>query len=367
MTATEIGTINARRLETPGRPEWARSVQPGADERYLVVTIDSHASEPANVYELGGIDRRYLDRVPHLVIDDEGRHLMHVEGWNRPQLVKGRPKHTEFEAQWERDELSSTGQMWSERMEPDDIARMQASSTQRADQPGLARMHADMTADGVDAAVVFGNRGLLGYATYDDDFAYAMCRAYNQWAHDIYGPHVDRFAAVANLVTADVDRRRRRARLDRRPRLPGPQHPVQATRHGDPEPDDLSYNHPSFDRLWAALEETGLPVCMHVATGRDPRAATGSGGAIINKATGFLNGVMTPLAELLASGVFERFPRLRFVTVEADIGGSRGCSRPLDHAVLQAPHVGATVAPGATEPLLPDRTAPPRSSRTAPG
>ena len=256
---------------------------------------------------------------------------MHVEGWDRPQLVKGRPKHTEFEAQWERDELSSTGQMWSERMEPDDIARMQASSTQRADQPGLARMHADMTADGVDAAVVFGNRGLLGYATYDDDFAYAMCRAYNQWAHDIYGPHVDRFAAVANLVTADVDRA-----IDELDWIAG--HGFRALnipckpRHGERGPDDLSYNHPSFDRLWAALEETGIPVCMHVATGRDPRAATGSGGAIINKATGFLNGVMTPLAELLASGVFERFPRLRFVTVEADIGWIPWMLEALDHA-----------------------------------
>jgi predicted TIM-barrel fold metal-dependent hydrolase len=59
---------------------------------------------------------------------------------------------------------------------------------------------------------------------------------------------------------------------------------------------------------------------MHVATGKDPRAATGSGGAVINKAVGFVQGTMEPLAHLLASGVFERFPKLKFITVEADIG-----------------------------------------------
>src|SRR5215471_14942708 len=123
MTATEIGTINARRLETPGSQGWSRGVRADSADKYLVITVDSHVSEDPNVYELGGIDPEYRERVPHLVVDDEGRHLIVVEGFKRPQLVKGRPKGTEYEAQYERDGLDTGGMMWSDRMEPDDLLR----------------------------------------------------------------------------------------------------------------------------------------------------------------------------------------------------------------------------------------------------
>jgi predicted TIM-barrel fold metal-dependent hydrolase len=232
----------------------------------------------------------------------------------------GRPKGTEYEAQWERDGLDTTLQMWSDRMEPDDLRRMKASSTKFADEPSLDRMRADMAVDGVDGAVVFANRGLLSFATEDTEFANAMSHAWNVWARHTYKDHWNQFAVAAQLATADVDLAV--AELDwiveqgfRAINIPCK--PVHGTR--DPD-DDLAYNHPSFDPLWKRLADVGIPVCMHVATGRDPRAASGSGGAIINKVVGFLQGTMEPLAVLLASGVFERYPGLRFVTVEADIG-----------------------------------------------
>ena len=111
MSTTEVGPVNSRRLITPGPEGWAKTVDPGAPGRYVVITVDSHASEPENVFELGGIDPKYVPRLPHVVVDEEGRHLLVIDGWARPHLVKGKPKNTEFEAQWERDDLSSNG-MW---------------------------------------------------------------------------------------------------------------------------------------------------------------------------------------------------------------------------------------------------------------
>jgi predicted TIM-barrel fold metal-dependent hydrolase len=100
------------------------------------------------------------------------------------------------------------------------------------------------------------------------------------------------------------------------------------SREGEPQ-----YNDPAYDRLWAAIQDTGMPLCMHVATGKDPRTTRGPGGAIVNKAVGaFASQVMEALALLLASGVFERFPKLRFITVEADIGWIPWFLEALDNA-----------------------------------
>jgi predicted TIM-barrel fold metal-dependent hydrolase len=318
-TTLDIGPINSRRLATPGAAGWEKQVRPDAPDRYLVITVDSHVSEPADVYQLGGIDPRYNERLPHMVIDDEGRHLIVVDGWERPQLVKGRPKNTEYEAQWEREGLDTNMNMWSDRMEPDDLRRMQAASTKYADEPSLQRMTDDMTADGVDAAVVFANRGMLSFATYDPDFALAMSHAWNVWAWETYREHNHRFSPAAQLPTEDVDAALRELEWIASAGFRAINIPCKPL-HGERGSNDIQYNHPRFDPLWAAIAETGIPLCMHVATGRDPRAATGSGGAIINKAVGFLQGTMEPLANFLASGIFERNPRLRFMTVEADIG-----------------------------------------------
>ncbi|HEX5806809.1 MAG TPA: amidohydrolase family protein, partial [Macromonas sp.] len=84
--------------------------------------------------------------------------------------------------------------------------------------------------------------------------------------------------------------------------------------------DKVAYNDPRFERLWAALEELGKPIAIHVATGRDPRAAKGNGGAICNFVMGAMSQVIEPFAVLLASGVFERYPNLKIGSVEGGVG-----------------------------------------------
>jgi predicted TIM-barrel fold metal-dependent hydrolase len=336
MTSTienpsDVGDINARRLESPGTKGWEKSPRAGSSEKYLVITVDSHCSEPTNVYELGGIDPEYLPRVPQMVVDDEGRHLIVVEGWDRPQLVKGRPKGTDYEAQWEEKGLNTVQMMWSDRMEPDDIERMAAAATQQADEPSLTRLQADLKRDGVDAALLFANRASLCWATTDDVFAAAASHAFNVWAWDVYGAHNDRFAAAAQLATADIDLAIKEVQWVASRGFRAINIPCKPF-FGDGNKDEINYNHPMFDPLWAAIAETGIPVTMHGATGRDPRAATGSGGAILNKAVGFLTGSVAPAAAMLASGVFERFPDLKFVTVEADIGWIPWLLQSLDDA-----------------------------------
>ena len=81
-------------------------------------------SEPEDVSTgRGGIDKKYQDRTPRVIVDDEGRHFIWAEGLPRPFLVKGRPKGSEIEAQWERDDAKHSFIMWSDRMGASTISR----------------------------------------------------------------------------------------------------------------------------------------------------------------------------------------------------------------------------------------------------
>jgi predicted TIM-barrel fold metal-dependent hydrolase len=80
------------------------------------------------------------------------------------------------------------------------------------------------------------------------------------------------------------------------------------------------YNEAQYDRIWAALCDANLPVVFHAGTGKEPRTATGHGGAIINYVVHAMNTVVQPVVELCSSGVFDRYPKLKFSTIEAGAG-----------------------------------------------
>jgi predicted TIM-barrel fold metal-dependent hydrolase len=102
--------------------------------------------------------------------------------------------------------------------------------------------------------------------------------------------------------------------------------------YGQKKYGELEYNNPSFDPMWSLLAETGLVATFHVSTGRDPRAVGGNGGAIINYACHSMETTIEPLVQMIASGVFERHPRLNAGLVESGIGFVPWLLETLDHA-----------------------------------
>ena len=176
-----------------------------------------------------------------------------------------------------------------------------------------------MDEDGIDIEVIFPNKGLAMWATPDPVFAMAQCRVYNDWAHEIFGPFRNRMAAAAALATGDlagsIAEVTRVANLGFQ-LLTLPCKPIW----GGHDVDHPNYNLPMFDPLWTVIQDANLPVTFHVSTGRDPRASRGNGGAVINYVSHSLSPTIEPVANLCASGVFERFPRLRVATIEAGIG-----------------------------------------------
>ena len=177
----------------------------------------------------------------------------------------------------------------------------------------------DQDGDGIDVELIFPNRGLAMWATGDPVFSQAMCRIWNDWAWETFSPHADRMIPAAAIAPADFEGAiaeiKRVANLGFRALLL-PSRPIWGPGDGT----ELNYNLPAFDPLWAAIQDAGLPVTLHISTGKDPRGARGDGGAVINYTVHSLSQSIEPVANICASGLLEKFPRLKFATIEAGIG-----------------------------------------------
>src|SRR6266496_4962071 len=115
------------------------------------------------------------------------------------------------------------------------------------------------------------------WATPDALFAQAQRRVFNEWAWETFGPYNERLSPVAAIATADLEGSiaevKRVAKVGFRA-LTLPCKPVW----GAHDIYHLNYNLPAFDPLWAAIQDTGLPITFHISAGRDPRASRGNGG-----------------------------------------------------------------------------------------
>lgn len=169
---------------------------------------------------------------------------------------------------------------------------------------------------GVDRALLLGQPALTIGSYPNPDVAGTIAAAYNEWLADVWLDHDSRFRGA--IAVAPQDPERAAAEVRRAAAL----HdgfaavflPVGRDLLGD-----LSY-HP----VYAAAEELGLPVTVHISgvEGTFPTTPALGGGM---PATYFEyksvvpTAYMTNLASLVVRGVFERFPGLRVVMVECGI------------------------------------------------
>ena len=298
MNDIAINAENLWRLETPGHAGWTRTARAGDPKKYYMVSTDSHANEPPDLWATR-LPEKYRERAPRVVTDENGVQWRYCEGY-RPDRIRI---------------MSFEGEDW---------VRSQAG----ADPEGRIR---DNESDGIDAEIIFPNKGLAMWATPDPVFANAQCRVWNDWAWEQFGAWPEKMVPVAAVATGDLDGTlaeiERCAKLGYKA-LTLPCKPIW----GGHDVDHVNYNLPHFDPLWALVEETGMPVTFHVSTGRDPRASRGNGGAVINYVTHSLSPTIEPVANLCASGVLERFPKIRFATIEAGIGWLPWLLKTMDEA-----------------------------------
>lgn len=183
---------------------------------------------------------------------------------------------------------------------------------------------------GIDAGVVFPTVGIL-WDTDDPLLADAYSRAYNNWCYDFARGHMDQIFPMAHVPLNDptlaLAELRRCLKLGFRGMFLAPEPVGEKSEQfpfGDTSPAD-----PEYDPLWHELEDAGLPVCLHVIV-RFNRRVAGSGRVSLlrkgqqSRVHGFGLGatfqIIPAVSSLILSGLFDRFPRLKCLAVEAGAG-----------------------------------------------
>jgi predicted TIM-barrel fold metal-dependent hydrolase len=172
---------------------------------------------------------------------------------------------------------------------------------------------------GVDAGLVFPTIGILPFLTDDMALLNAMMTAYNRWQADFAADGEGRIIPVALLNLRDRD-----AAIEELDRC------IDAGFKGvfmPPEPiDGRLPGDPWFDPLWSRAAEAGLPLCFHVVVRFEGAARPFVGwleagaGMLFGFGLGATAQLIPAIAHMALSGVFDRIPALKVVSVEAGCG-----------------------------------------------
>lgn len=173
----------------------------------------------------------------------------------------------------------------------------------------------DQDRDGVQCEVIYGILGTLSFLN-DDEASWEVCRIYNDWLADFCKAYPDRLIGLPVIPGNDVD-----AALEEFDRIRD--YGFRGIELGTSDSMPGFYER-QWDRLWAAVSETGTPVHIHGRGMAWPSAphwtekerAAAHAAAVSTQPLTFAPMV----AAILLGGALERYPDLRIVLGESGIG-----------------------------------------------
>ena len=161
---------------------------------------------------------------------------------------------------------------------------------------------------------------------------------YNDWVADFCNAAPERLRGIAMIDLVDIDRGTKELERVAKAGLAGAMISVF------PEL-DRGYDLPMWDPFWAAAEETGIPLSLHIGTNRQvPETTRISGDTASSKFTPaqdradfstVAHWVEMSLARIIYAGVFERHPGLKLVSAEHSAGWAAHFQEQLDYNYTQ--------------------------------
>jgi len=143
----------------------------------------------------------------------------------------------------------------------------------------------------------------------------AGIQAHNRWLEEFCGRFPERRAGIGQIFIHDIDDAIEDVTWIK-------EHGLRGGILLPTVPPDVDWikplNHPDYDRLWRVCEDLEVPINCHGGTGAPSYAAVPSSALIMLAEVAQYS--RRPLLFMLLSGVFERFPKLKFVMTE------QGCS-----------------------------------------
>ncbi len=275
-----------------------------------VISADSHMMEPAELWT-DRLDRKFSDRAPHVVKTDRG-YLFTAPGVYPFPVAGGFG-------------LGRSGK------ELGDHFRSHGYETARPSGWDPLERLKDQDIDGVEAEVLYTTLGMSLFGLADAELQQACFSVYNDWLAEFCAHDRRRLHGVALISLADVAAGTKELERCARAGLKG------GMIYGS-APADRPYLSRDYDPFWAAAQDLEMPLSLHVFTrgnrGPQPSVEGPRTSEYINFSRAYVRGiheVQDSLADIIQSGVLERFPRLKIVSAENDTGWLPHFMYRLDH------------------------------------
>ncbi len=266
---------------------------------YRIISSDNHVFEMPDLWQGKKVESKFKDRVPVVQRDEDGD-WWYCDG----QRVQG----TGFGFGG-----AQTGRRFDE---PEKLTHGDTFENVRKGGYIPEEQIKDMDQDGVDVSILYPTAGLQLYKIPDGELVTVMFRIYNDWVAEFCQSSPKRLKGIAMLNVDNVNEAVADLELRANQGFIGAMIPVYP-------PENKRYDSPFYDPLWAASQDLGMPLSLHLATNRfgsgegDGNQA-GGGRVAISPNSDFF--VRVSLADMILNGVFERFPKLQVGGVEHELG-----------------------------------------------
>jgi uncharacterized protein len=253
-----------------------------------IISADSHVFEPADLWGTR-LDKKFRQCAPEVIVED-GRLFLTAPGGIKAIVSP----------------FSAVGKKGAELQE-----HMAGGfdTVRRGGWDPLVRLK-DQDTDGVAAEILYTSHAMALFGLQDAELQMACFRAFNEWLAEFCSASPRRLLGIGLISVTDP--RAGVAELERCIKI--------GLTSGMISNDPVTpYDDHVYDPLWRAACELNVPLSMHSITGGKPRDMTGG---VFKTAPmlDFIHDSQRTFAIMLQSDLFERFPKLRVVSVENDIG-----------------------------------------------
>jgi predicted TIM-barrel fold metal-dependent hydrolase len=264
------------------------------------ISADSHITEPPNCYT-DYIDPKFRDRAPHMKTLPGIGDAFVVDG-----MASTIPMGLVAAAGKEPSKITTDGVRFEELWRSGWDAKYRVADQQK---------------DGVGAEIIYPTVGMVICNHPDFDYKKACFEAYNRWLGEYCSVAPDRLYGMGQVSMRTPEDGVEELKAVKAMGFKGVMMP------GDPALED--YDSPVYDKVWAAAVELNLPLSFHILT---TRGVGTTRGPRINSFLSIIRGCQDIMGTLIFGGVFDRFPALKVVCVEADAGWVPHYMYRMDHA-----------------------------------
>ena len=250
----------------------------------LMISADSHVSEPVDLWE---------QRLPVALRD-------RAPNFRKSQARGGKPPIHLTDKIDEKQKIEESKPI--------------IHAERKAGKDPVARL-SEMVEDGVIAEVLYPSLGGKLFFIEDARLQEGCAQAYNDWLAEYCSVAPDRLLGIAIIATYDIDHAVQELTRCKKAGMKG------AIIWQLPPP-DLSFTSEHYDSFWAAAQDLQMPVSLHINTGHRSRGYLDVHGlqSYRRSINIKLEEAIDGLFDIIFSGVLERFPQLKIVVVENEIG-----------------------------------------------